>query len=445
MLTTLLGELISKVVQSGTSYEAKEAAKVGIIDTVATMLAGRRETPVQVLRRAFSPLTSGHALEFCGFEMTSAETAALINGVAAHVLDFDDVALRGHPSAVITPAIFALGSEIGSSGDDLLNAYVTGYQVWGELVDREMDMHPIKGWHTTSVFGAVGAAAACAVLLKLDAIHAAHAIGIGATQSSGLMANFGSMSKSFQTARAAQAGIVAAKLAKEGFTAGLDILEHSQGFLKAFSPTGNVDTETLVELPEGQWLVESKAVSIKKYPTCFYTHRSVDAILDLVKQEGIKPKDVMKIEVIMSHEHATILRNHFPQSGLEAKFSIEFAMACALVYGKIGLTELTDDIVQSSDITKLMKKVHVVETINYSDEWVGAAAEDQVFITLESGLRMESQRVKYAKGHANNPLSRADLDEKFLVCSEVGAVPMESSELLKKLWQLENHKINNLW
>lgn len=445
MLTKLLGELVSEVSQNGTSRTAHAAAKIGIIDTIATMFAGRNEIPVQLTRRASSPLCPGHALEFSQFETTSAETAALINGISAHVLDFDDVALRGHPSAVIVPAIFSLGAEINSSGNDLLNAYVAGYQVWGELVDRESDMHPMKGWHTTSVFGSIGAAAACAVLFKLDASRAAHAIGIGATQSTGLMANFGSMSKSFQVARAAQSGIVAAKLAKEGFTASEDLLEHTQGFLNAFSPRGNVDTECRPSTTRNHWLVETKPVSIKKYPTCFYTHRSIDAALDLAQSKNIDPKEITKIEVVMSREHATILRNHFPQNALEAKFSIEFSMASALIHKNVGLMQLSDEVVQSEAVRSLMKKVTVIETAQYSSDWVGAAAADQIMVIQSAGSVLQSKRIQYAKGHARSPLEKKELDEKFLSCLRYGDAPFDTEVLLGKLWALENYQIKNLW
>src|SRR5688572_26215598 len=165
------------------------------------MIAGRNEAVTATLLAALKPLPQGPVKLWFGETATSASEAALIMGVAAHALDYDDVALRGHPSAALVPAILACAQELGSSGAQMLDAYVAGYEVWAELVGREADMHHMKGWHPTNIFGAIGAAAACAVLRKLDARKAAYAVGLGASQSSGLMANFGSMAKPFHAGR----------------------------------------------------------------------------------------------------------------------------------------------------------------------------------------------------------------------------------------------------
>src|SRR5690606_35269173 len=141
---------------------------------------------------------------------------------------------------VMVPALIALAGHVGASGARLLDAYVAGYQVWSDLVFRDEDIHHLKGWHPTGVFGAVGAAAACSALLGLDARACSHALGLGASMSAGIMANFGSMAKSLHAGRAAQAGVVAATLAQLGYTSGEDALEHEQGFLKAVSPQGRV-------------------------------------------------------------------------------------------------------------------------------------------------------------------------------------------------------------
>jgi len=444
-LTQELGKVIHNASRRGTSESARKAAKTGIIDTVATMLAGRREPAVALLASVHGVLPAGAAKEVAGMTCTRADTAALINGVAAHVLDFDDVALRGHPSAVMTPAILALGAELGRSGRDVLDAYVVGYQVWGELVQREPDMHHIKGWHPTSVFGSVGAAAACATLLRLDAQQAAHSIGLGATQSAGLMANFGSMSKSFQAGRAAQAGVWAATMANAGYTAGIDVLEHPQGFLCAFSPNNGVNLgRPLADLSHG-WNIVQQPVSIKKYPTCFYTHRTLDSILATPALNRIPIDQIAQVQVHMSREHATVLRNHHPATGLAAKFSIEFAVASALAFGKAGLSELRDSVVQDARIQTLMDKVSTTASTDYSDEWQGAARADWAVIQLTNGERIETIPVTHAKGHAKNPLEKNDLDTKFQDCVRAGAADINVNRLLEKLWLLEDLAIDELW
>src|SRR5688572_33237771 len=143
------------------------------------MIAGRNEAVTATLLAALKPLPQGPVKLWFGETATAASEAALVNGVAAHALDYDDVALRGHPSAALVPAILAVGQELGSTGAQMLDAYVAGYEVWANLVRREKDVHHIKGWHPTGIFGAIGAAAACAVLRKLEAKEAGYAIGLG--------------------------------------------------------------------------------------------------------------------------------------------------------------------------------------------------------------------------------------------------------------------------
>src|SRR5208282_1111534 len=263
------------------------------------------------------------------------------------------------------------------TGQDMLVAYVAGYETWAELVRRDTPTYHQKGWHPTGIFGAVGAAAACAKLRKLDATRTAIAIAPGASQSAGIMANFGTMTKPFHAGRSAHAGIIAARLAEAGFTANTDALEHPQGFLNAISPEGNHERSSEPKLGEDRAIL-TQGLGIKKYPTCYCTHRAIDCMLDLVAANPVKPDEVKKITVNISDYFATVLRNHTPQTGLAAKFSLEFAMASGLVAQRVGLRELTDTFVQRDDIQKLMQRVEIVTTSDYDDEMPGAAPADTV-------------------------------------------------------------------
>lgn len=436
-LTRRLGELLARTAREGATPAAREAAKTGFVDVVATMLAGRVEAPVYTLARAMRPLSAGACVEVAGFTRVAIDQAALINGVSAHALDFDDVALRGHPSAAMVPAILATAQATGADGRRMLDAYVAGYEVWGELVDRESGMHHMKGWHPTGVFGAIGAAAACAVLRGLDAGPAAHAIGLGATQSAGLMANFGAMAKPLQAGRAAQAGACAAQWAAHGYTAGDDVLEHEQGFLSAVSPKGEVDRAADIAFPTAGWRIETRGLSVKKYPTCFFTHRALDALLALLGDTPVAPDAVERVDVTLSPEHATVLRNHRPVTGLQAKFSIEFAMACALVRGKVGLLELSDEVVRDGGIQALIPRVHVTHSKEYSGEWLGAAAADRVTLTLRDGRRLHSRAVERAAGHALRPLGREELRAKFRDCLDHGGCGHMADGLFDRLSTLD--------
>jgi 2-methylcitrate dehydratase PrpD len=436
-LTQDLGAFIARVATDGAPREAREVAKTGFIDCVATMIAGSREEATRTLLTALSPLPPGTVRLWFGDTRTSASEAALLNGVSAHVLDYDDVALRGHPSAVLVPAIVSEGQALESTGRQMLDAYVAGYEVWASLVGRETDMHHMKGWHPTGIFGAIAASAACAVLRRLNADQSAHAIGLGASQSAGLMSNFGSMAKSFHAGRAAQAGVTAARLAAAGFTASPDAIEHSQGFLAAVSPKGTVDRESPPNRLGETWQIVAQRLNIKKYPACYYTHRALDAILDLVAATPIDAADVARVEVTISRENATVLRNHSPQTALAAKFSIEFAMASALVARRVGLEELEDGFVRSEPVQRLLERVHVRAGEDYDAGSPGSLLADHVAITTRDGRRHDSAKVRYARGHAKLPLSQPELEAKFMDCARYGRFEGDAAALFKTLGALD--------
>src|SRR5512145_955930 len=347
-LTRALGTFVSGLRFSALPPEALAVVHTGFADCVGTMIAGSVEEPPNLLHKALAPPPGEASLYLTGPRVPAPE-AAFINATAAHALDFDDVALRGHPSTVLVPAILAESEALEATGAAMAAAYVAGYEVWADLAGRDKDQHHEKGWHPTGIFGPIAAAAACASLRGLNSEKAAHAIAMGASQSAGLVANFGTMTKPFHAGRAANAGVIAARLAAAGFTASLDVLEHPQGFLAAASP----------KRAGRDWQILTQGLSVKKYPLCFCTHRALDGMLDLLRDQKIAPQDVESVSVSTSRRYATILRNVRPQTGLEAKFSMQFAMASALVAGRAGLAELTDAFVQRPDIQGLMARVRV--------------------------------------------------------------------------------------
>ncbi len=429
MTTALTREIATFI--AGVSFEdipaeAIEVVKMGAIDAIGTMMPGRVEPVVGILDGCFRCANEPpEARLFMSDERVSAALAALLNGTAMHVLDYDDVALPlgGHPSTVLVPAILAQADALpAASGQDMLRAYVVGYEVWAELARREADAHHLKGWHPTSVLGVIGAAAACAALRGLDGETAARAVAIAASESCGLAANFGSMAKSFHAGRAAQSGLMAARLAEAGMTASSDVLEHPRGLLFALSPEGRIDTDTPCDRLGRDWQIVRHRVGIKKYPMCYAVHRSVDALLDLRAETSLKAADVAEIRVEIGKTQAAILRNARPQTGLEAKFSIEFAMACALVAGRAGLAELTDEFVQSSEVQRLIECTTVVENPEKSAPTDVFSPYDQVVLKLANGDVLESAKVEMARGDWAMPLTRDELWTKFEDCLSVGGI-----------------------
>ena len=435
-LTKSLGEFVSNLSPNHIPEEAVRVARMGFIDCIGTMIAGRDEQSVQILTKTLAPSDGPATLSFGGHKAQAPE-AAWINGTAAHALDYDDVGIGGHPSTVLVPAILAEGETLGSTGSDMIAAYVAGYEVWAECFRRDNGMLHEKGWHPTGLYGAVGAAAACAKLRKLDTERSAIAIALGASQSAGLMSNFGTMTKPFHAGKSAHAGIIAARLAEAGFTANTDALEHPQGFLHAISPTN--DENRAGDAKTGQeWAILTEGLGIKKYPTCYCTHRAIDCMIDLVNNSPIEVADVKKIVVEISDFYSTILRNHEPDTGLAAKFSIEFAMASGIVARRVGLRELTDDFVRRPDVQALMRKVEVVKTTDYDPETPGAAVADAVTVELNDGRKVAGAPVSHATGHPKRPLTEEQLYAKFADCLDVGGSDIPADVLFKRLSQIQS-------
>lgn len=395
-------------------------------------MAGSAEKAPQLLEKTLSP--SGHeARLYFGDRFAGAPEAAWINATAAHALDFDDVGLQGHPSAVLVPAILAEASRRNVTGSDIIDAYLVGYEVWAELVLREHGQHHVKGWHPTSLFGCVGAAAACARLMGLDASHASTALALAASQSAGLVASFGSMAKPLQVGRAAYAGVIATRLAAAGMTATADALEHPQGLLLAASPHGDVDLKRPVQSGSA-WHILSHGLEFKRYPSCLSTSRGLDGIRDLMARHAISADEVAGVTVTMSRRNATILRHHQPSTALEAKFSMEFAAAAALVTGSLSLTELTDDFVQRSDIQALMRKI-TVEPVDEEDTATGYAPSDCVSVRLTSGQTLET-RVSEMPG-TERQIGMGTSFEKFRTCLKAGGFQSPAEEFHAALMRLD--------
>jgi 2-methylcitrate dehydratase PrpD len=337
---------------------------------------------------------------------------------------------------VLVPALLAEGERLGAPGAELAAAYVAGYEIWAELSLRDADPHHGKGWHPTAVFGAVGAAAAAARLARLDAARTQNAIGIAASMAAGLVANFGSMTKPFQAGRAAQSGVTAARLAAAGITASPDALEHKSGMLAAFSPRGNVRLDGAIAAGR-DWHILRLGLNVKRYPVCYCLHRAIDGLLGLKASNGFSVESVKEIQLTIGKLQAEVLRHSRPQTGLDAKFSGEFAAASSVVAGRVGLAELTDDFVRSAPIQSLLPKVRI-STVDASDpDEPLFAPSDSVKVTLADGRSLESGPVRYARGHAKNPIGLEELRDKFDDCVGAALDRTRSAALFERLAGLE--------
>lgn len=432
-LTQGLAEWVAEPPFLQVPEDVQPLLRTAFVDTVACMFSGENEPITQM---ALTLVQSKGSLPqvrlVTGQARLSASDAAFVSAVSAHALDYDDMALNGHPSVVLVPALLAVGEHLDAADTQLLKSYLVGYEVWAELVGREPDSLHTKGWHPTSVIGTVAVAAAVAHLMGLNATQTGHALGIAGSMSSGLMGNFGSMTKPLHAGWAAEHGVQAAQLASLGVTASADILESKVGLLAALSPKSNADRSEWT--PPEALRIRHNGLSIKKYPVCYAAHRVIDGMLDLKRTHGFSAADIRSITPTLSTVTASVLHAHRPQTGLEAKFSIEFACAMAASDGLFGLPQVTDAQVQRADIQALMERVKAKTVESGCPIEPGFALHDSVKLELRDGTQLDSGPVRFARGHAKLPLPADDITAKWLGCLAHRSHPQP--ELLARLQQL---------
>lgn len=419
--------------------EAVAIATSGFIDAAGVLVRGQTDATVQIARHYATQTGQMSVAEsslFFGKARGTSEAVTLINGIACHIHDYDDVGLRAHPSAILVPAILAEAERLHRSGADALRAYLVGFEVWAELNAREPgDIHA-KGWHPTSTVGTLGAAAAAASLNGLDVPKARNTLAIAASMASGVVANFGSMTKSFQVGRAAACGVQAARLASLDMTGSPDALEHHCGLLAAMSPLGDANLANPV-VPIGRTLrLVENGLSFKKYPVCYCAHRVIDAVIDIANAKNLKPSDVDTVDVRIGVTQHSLLRNPSPQTALEAKFSIEFAIAAGLVSRSVGLGELETDYVLRPDIQGLMTKVRVEEDPSVCPIEPAFSMNDRLVIKLKDGGRLDSGDIRFSRGHARLPLGPGELKRKFMDCCR-DARDLDAGRLFDGLMSIE--------
>ena len=382
--------------------EAVYWSRIAVLDTIGVALAGSVEAPPRVLEEVLEVQRgSGPSLILGSNRRVGCLDAALINGAAAHVLDYDNTAshMGGHVSAVMVPALIAAGDAFGATGRDVLLAHAAGFEASARIGRGVNDYHSDKGWHPTTTLGVFAVAAACARLLNLSVEQTETALALSTSLSAGIKANFGTMTKSLHVGQCARGGLMAVLLARKGFTANPDAFEHKQGFLKVFNGAGNYDVAPIVESWGTPLDIVVPGASYKQYPCCYSTHAAIEAALNLVREHG-GPFDPATIARVDSWTHATRLMHTDrpdPNSALEAKFSVQYCVTRALVNGKVLLEHFDENSYRDPTLRALLKQVHAAP---YTKELFDAEDpfDAEVKVTLADGRSFTA--------HVDRPLGR---------------------------------------
>ena len=284
----------------------------------------------------------------------SLSQAALINGAASHALDYDDTVLSfvGHPSVGMFPSLLALSEWNGKSGHDFLTAYVIGFKV-GAVIGSCTGMdHYMAGWHSTSTVGHFTSAAVCSRLLGLSEQQTVYALGIAGTQAGGLKSAFGTMCKPFHAGNASRNGLMAALLAREGFTSAESILEGPNGFFQVAK--GRTNEEAVATFGK-TWDIEK--IAQKYHASCHATHSPIEGAAAIVENEGLSINDIQSMKIYVSPLAIGASGKTEPKTALEGKFSISYCVANALLRGNTGMQAFTDEKVNAPEARELMGRI----------------------------------------------------------------------------------------
>jgi len=352
--------------------------------------------------------------------------AALLNGISSHVLDFDDTHARAiHPSAPVLPALLAYAEWRNVSGREFLHAFVLGVEAEERIGLSVFPEHYDVGWHITGTAGVFGAAAAAGKLLGLNEQQIVWALGIAATQSAGLREMFGTMCKSFHPGRAAQNGLGAALLAAADFTSSEQALEAPRGFAHVTST--RFDPAVITEGLGQRYEILSNMY--KPYACGLVVHAAIDGCIDLVREHGIRPDQIERVELTVSPLVPELTGKRTPQSGLEGKFSVYHAAAAGIVFKAAGEAQFSDEIVRNPDVVALRDRITAVADASIRK------TEAHVTIQLKSGRRL-SRHVEHALGTLQRPMSDADLETKFRGLVD-GVLPRNQADaLIARCWSV---------
>jgi len=430
-----------------------QLSKPFIYDGLAVTLAGAKQKCTQLVWKYLQETAGRPESTVIGTDLRApAAKAALANGVAAHADDYDDTQIASlpdrvtglltHPTTPVLSAALAVAEALGKSGRDLLLAYNIGVEVESKLAEAINPEHYRRGFHSTGTLGAFGAFAAAAKLMELPVNQVIYGLGIVASMSAGLRANFGTMTKPLHAGRAAENGVVAARLAALGYTSSPDILDSQWGFFQIMG--GGFDAEYLRTRLGNPWQMASPGISIKPYPCGSLGHPTMDAVRDLMREHGIRAEDISRIDIEAASNIIAALRYTEPKNELQAKFSLQYGVAVIALYGRAGISEYTDERVHDPSVQAFLReRVRV-----YNTPEIEARGYDKmhtvVKILLTNG-NVLTRHAEVARGYPQRPLTPEEQMEKFTECAAGLLEPAAAQEVWQVVGAIEElDKVSSL-
>jgi 2-methylcitrate dehydratase PrpD len=337
--------------------------------------------------------------------------------------------MDGHPSVTLIPSLLAIAGERGASGKALITAYAAGFEVECALAQPISPDHYEAGWHATATFGAFGAAAAAASLLGLDSAATRNALNIVASTPAGLKRSFGSMTKPLHAGFCARSDVTAALLAENGFTADTTAISGDSGSWDLY---GSDDTARFV-FNLDRWALTTEGIHVKYYPCCYFTHTGIAATQALVDERNIGSESIEQIDVRAAQGAADALHHSDPETGLEGKFSMEYAVASGAVHDRVGLDTFDDDAFDDPSVQRVRERVDfcVDETLHYDSH--------EAVVRIKTTSETYERRQKNPPGTHNNPLTESELREKFEECVGRAIPSTDVSGLMDTLLTLDEH------
>ena len=408
----------------------RDKARKVLVDTIGVILSGpASEVASPLLEYAKRQKCTGSAVILGTSFTTSSEIAALVNGTFGHALDFDDgiVLAPVHPSSVIVSALLSATPNI--SGRRLIDAYVVGVEVTVKLAEAIGIDHYHRGWHGTGTIGVFGAVAALAYAKQLDPLTTCTAFGLASSMTSGVQRNFGTMTKPLHTGWAARNGVVAVELASAGFSAATDVLEAENGF---FAVYGNEQSNlSLLDDLGKRWVIDEPGMSLKRYACCYASHRPMVGLLDLRQELDLTPENTLAVKCYLAPGSLRALIYPRPKTGLEGKFSLEYALAAGVLDGGYSLWSFTDAAVMRSDAQALLPRIEVSEDPRCAigDPYAKTRGPSRRgFVEVHASTtdgRNAMRRINIIPGSPDQALSWDDIRRKFMDCASTTQLDIE--------------------